>query len=130
MSGAQKPIVGELTMEQRRERSLKQLSQQVGLMREQLRTEKQAIAAFPAPWRGHVYVILADALKGGKQYLLRFFVQNGEHWTLVPDSPQVQCLRRNLEQAVQRMYVFYANIEQWYADPMSPGTKQAEEDRP
>jgi hypothetical protein len=129
MSGAQKPIVGELTMEQRRERSLKQLSQQVGLMREQLRTEKQAIAAFPAPWRGHVYVILADALKGGKQYLLRFFVQNGEHWTLVPDSPQVQCLRRNLEQAVQKMYVFYANIESWYVDPLCPGTRQTEEDR-
>jgi hypothetical protein len=130
MSGAQKPTVGEFTMTQMRERSLKQLAQQVGLMREQLRTEKQAIAAFPAPWRGHVYVILADALKGGKQYLLRFFVQNGEHWTFVPDSPQVQCLRRNLEQAVQQMYVFYANIEQWYTDPLSPGTKQEEGDRP
>jgi hypothetical protein len=129
MSGAEKPTVGEFTVEQMRERSLKQLAQQVRLMRGELEKEKQAIAAFPAPWRGHVYVIVADVLKGGKQYLLRFFVQNGEHWTLVPDSPQVQCLRRNLEQAVQRMYVFYANIEDWYTDPMSPGTKQAEEDR-
>ena len=130
MSGAQKPTVGEFTLKEMRERSLKQLSRQVGLVREQLRTEKQAIAAFPGPWRGHVYVILADALKGGKQYLLRFFVQNGEQWTHVPDSPQVQCLRRNLEQAVQQMYVFYANIEDWYTDPLNPGIKQEEGDHP
>ena len=128
MSGAEKPTVGEFTIEEMRERSLKQLSRQVQAMRKQLDTEGQAIASFPAPWRGHMYVIVADALKGGKQYLLRFFMQNGEQWTHVPDSPQVQCLRRNLEQAVQQMYVFYANIEEWYADPMSPGATPTEGD--
>lgn len=123
MSGAEKPTVGEFTVEEMRERSLKQLSRQV-------QEEGQAIASFPAPWRGHAYVIVADALKGGKQYLLRFFVLNGEQWTLVSDSPTVQCLRRDLEQAVQQMYVYYANIEEWYTDPMSPGTNQEEGDRP
>lgn len=125
-----RPTIGDMLADRARKESLQQLSRQVGLIRQELERKSTAIAALPAPYRGRTYVVVIDHVgKGGKQLLLRFFVLNGEDWTHVPDSPSAQCLRRDLEHAMQKMYVFYANMDSWLVDLLAPGSHANTESR-
>jgi len=86
----------------------------------ELESKDTVLASLPTPYKGRQIVISIDKIRKSKEVLMRFFEQRGGEWVEIPKAPAARCKPKHLEDGLQKMYLFFANMGHWYADPVVP----------